>query len=91
MRPIVKKTKSRKLMQQALRTRKIAQEHAALEKALKESKTPDYNGANSFGKIAKVVRGQALEEARYAKSQKPIVGVALQKVKRTIKKNSRKL
>ncbi len=89
MRPIYKKAKSRKLMQQALRTRKIAQEHAGIEKALREGKSPDSRGADSFGRIAKAIRKQALEEARHAKSQKPIVGVAVQKLKRTTKKISK--
>ena len=78
-------------MQEALRTRKIAQEHSVFEKALREGQAPYHKGADSFGRLAKIIRGKALEEARQAKSQKPIVGVAVQKLKRTAKKNSRKL
>ena len=78
-------------MQQALRTKKIAQEHAIFEKTLREGKAPDLKGANSFGRLAKIVRKQALIEAREAKKQKPIVSVVGQKFKRISKKISRKL
>ena len=69
-------------MQEALRTRKIAQEHSVFEKALREGQAPDHKGADSFGRLAKVVKKQALEEAREAKSQKPIVNSTIQKIKR---------
>ncbi len=89
MRPVLRKKKARKLMQKALRTRKIAQEHTTIEKAIRASKSPDQKGADSFGRIAKIIRKEALEQAREAKSQKPIVGVALQKLKRKVQKKSR--
>jgi len=91
MRPILRKTRAKKLMKEALRTRKIAHEHTIFEKALREGKSPDHKGADSFGRLAKIVREKALEEARQAKRQKPVASVAVQKMKRTAKRISRKL